>query len=77
MVTCQFSLYPLRTEQIGEILVEALKGVDALGLSYEVGRMSTELQGSEEQVFTALRVAFERAAEHGDVVLVATVSTAC
>lgn len=77
MVTCQFSLYPLRTERIGTILEEALEEVEALGLNYKVSTMSTEVQGSEEEVFAALRAAYARAAEHGEVVLVATVSNAC
>jgi len=77
MITCQFSLYPLRTKEVGEILEEALKEVEALGLNYKVGSMSTEMQGSEEEVFAALRAAYARAAEHGEVVLIATISNAC
>ena len=77
MITCQFALYPLRTERIGEILREALKEVEATGIAYEIGPMSTEIQGDEEQTFTVLRAAFAKAAAHGEVVLVATVSNEC
>ena len=77
MITCQFSVYPLRTERISEILREVLKEVEAIGITYEMGPMSTKMQGDEEQVFTALKGAFAKAATQGDVVLVATVSNAC
>jgi len=77
MITCQFSLYPIRTERIGPILEEALEEIEAMGLTHQVGSMSTEVQGDEEQVFAALKAAFARAATHGNVVLVATVSNAC
>jgi hypothetical protein len=43
MMLHQFSLYPLRIEQIDEIFEEALKSIDALGLSYKAGSMSNEL----------------------------------
>ena len=77
MIACQFSLYPLRTQQIGEILGEALQSVNATGLTCQVGAMSSELRGTEDQVFTALRAAFHAATVHGEAVLVATVSNAC
>ncbi len=77
MVTCQFALYPLRTEEIGPRLEEALAELDRMGVSYQVGAMSTELQGDEEVVFAALKAAFQSVARRGEVVLVATVSNAC
>ena len=76
-VSCQFALYPLRQEKLGEILGEALRELDQVGVSYRVGTMGTEMEGEEEAVFRALRTAFRRVAEHGDAVLVATVSNAC
>jgi hypothetical protein len=39
--------------------------------------MSSTMEGTEEQVFAALRDAFHGTAATGDVVLVATVSNAC
>jgi uncharacterized protein YqgV (UPF0045/DUF77 family) len=76
-VTAQFSLYPLRTGSIGPAIESALAAVQSCDVSARVGRMSTRLDGSEEQIFTALRAAFRAAAERGDAVLVATVSNAC
>lgn len=77
MVTCQFALYPLRTEEIGPRLETALAELDRLGVSYQVGAMSTELRGDEEVAFAALKAAFQAVARGGEVVLVATVSNAC
>ncbi len=76
-VSCQFSLYPLKQEKLGEILGEAVRELDQVGVSYQVGGMSTEMEGEEEEVFRALRSAFRQVAEHGVAVLVATVSNAC
>ena len=76
-VSCQFALYPLKHENVGEILGEAMLELDRLGISYRVGKMSTQVQGEEDQVFQALRRAFHQAASRGEVVLVATVSNAC
>jgi uncharacterized protein YqgV (UPF0045/DUF77 family) len=76
-VTAQFSLYPLRSGEIGPAIEAALAAVRSSGVSARTGRMSTMLEGSEEQIFAALQAAFRAAAEQGDTVLVATVSNAC
>jgi uncharacterized protein YqgV (UPF0045/DUF77 family) len=76
-VTAQFSLYPLRSGEIGPAIEAALAAVRASGVSARTGRMSTMLEGTEEQIFAALQAAFRAAAEQGDAVLVATVSNAC
>lgn len=77
MVTCQFSLYPLRDPSLSPALERAMEGVRSAGLTPQVGSMSTYLEGDEDAVFEALRRAFRRAAEDGELVLVATVSNAC
>ena len=77
MITAQLTLYPLRTEHLGPAVDAALAAVRDTGLSVEAGRMSTTLAGPDEAVLTALRAAFQAAARHGEVVLVATVSNAC
>lgn len=77
MVTCQFSLYPLREPELGPVLNEALAELRSAGLEPKVGTMSTLFEGDETAVFNGLRRAFEAAAQRGDVVLVATVSNAC
>jgi uncharacterized protein YqgV (UPF0045/DUF77 family) len=77
MVTCQFSLYPLREPDLSPVLERALEGVRSTGLTPRVGSMSSYIEGDEDAVFEALKRAFRRAAEEGELVLVATVSNAC
>jgi uncharacterized protein YqgV (UPF0045/DUF77 family) len=76
-LTAQFALYPLGVADIGAGLKPALSAVRAIGVSLEVGQMSSTIEGSDEQVFAALHDAFGAVAATGDVVLVATVSNAC
>jgi uncharacterized protein YqgV (UPF0045/DUF77 family) len=77
MVTCQFSLYPLREPHLAPALDRAMEGVRSTGLAPQVGTMSTYIEGDEDAVFEALKRAFRRAAEEGELVLMATVSNAC
>lgn len=76
MITAQVSLYPLRTERLTPVLErfwEAMPG----SVSVEVGRMSTTLAGEDEEVFLAIKEAFQRAADEGDIVLQCVFSNAC
>jgi uncharacterized protein YqgV (UPF0045/DUF77 family) len=77
MVTCQFSLYPLREPHLAPALDRAMEGVRSTGLTPQIGSMSTYVEGDEDAVFEALKRAFRRAAEEGELVLIATVSNAC
>lgn len=76
-ITAQFSLYPLGPKHLGPALEAAVAAVREAGLAVEVDRVSSTIEGSEEEVFTALRAAFGAVAAGGDAVLVATVSNAC
>lgn len=77
MIACQFALYPLRTDRVGEVLDAALAEVAALGIEAAVGRMNTEIQGDEAQIFSALQAAYAREARMGEVVMTVTLSNAC
>lgn len=77
MISCQFALYPLRVEDENGVVAAALDELAAGSVELVVGRMSSEIHGEEEQVFTALRVAFDRAAQMGEVVMIVTLSNAC
>lgn len=76
-LTAQFALYPLREARLTPVLEDALAAARATGAVVEPGAMTTMIAGTEEQVFAALKSAFESAAASGDVVLVTTVSNAC
>lgn len=77
MTTAQFSLYPLKTRDLGPPLDAAVAAVRERGIAVEVGAVSSTISGGDEELFGALRSAFQAAAAYGDVVLVATVSNAC
>lgn len=75
-VSCQFSIYPLGVDDLGRGIDAALGAVRRHGLPVEAGAMSSTVTGPSDEVFAALRDAFEAAAT-GGCVLVATVSNAC
>ena len=77
MLSCQFSLYPLREVSLSPILDAALAELRGAGLHPVVDTMSTYVEGDEDSVFDGLKRAFRAAAARGDIVLVATVSNAC
>lgn len=77
MVTCQFSLYPLREPRLSPALQRAMQGVRSTGLTPQVGSMSTYIEGDEDAIFEALKRAFRGAAEGGELAPVATVSNTC
>jgi uncharacterized protein YqgV (UPF0045/DUF77 family) len=72
---CQFSLYPLAQPDIDTPIQEAIEAAAATGLPVKVGRLSTLMFGTEEQVFSALRAAFRAARSHGEAVMAVTLST--
>lgn len=76
-VTGQFSLYPLGAAELGPPLAAAIAAARATGVTVDVGRMSSMMEGTEEQVFAVLRAAFRAVARDGEVVLVATISNGC
>jgi len=77
VITAQVSLYPLRQASIGPPIREAVRVFRERDLETRMGAMSTLVWGEEQVVFAALQEAFHRAAEHGDVVMVVTLSNAC
>lgn len=77
LIRAQVSLYPLRTECLSAVIGEAVEVFERHHLDTRPGPMSTLVSGSEAEVFEALAAAFRAAAQHGDAVMVATVSNAC
>jgi uncharacterized protein YqgV (UPF0045/DUF77 family) len=76
-LTAQVSLYPLRQPHLAPIIAKALDIFRTHGLDVTPGTMSSLLTGEDETVFTALKEAFQEAAQHGDIVMVVTLSNAC
>ncbi len=77
MIDCQFTIYPLCTSQVGEVLEAALGEISTIGLEIKIGKMSTGMQGEGARVFAAQQSAYNRVAKMGDVVMTVTVSSAC
>ncbi len=76
-VALQVSLYPLRQMDIIEPINSVIEIFKAHGLETHVGSMSTLVYGDDDKVFKALQSAYEKAAEFGEFVMVATLSNAC
>ena len=76
-ISMQFSLYPLRQERLSPAIEEALATLKNQGLVVKTGTMSSVAWGQEDQVFAALREAFAKSAERGQVVWVLTLSNTC
>ena len=74
VVGCQFSVYPLRQEDIDGPVRAAIRAAQKEGCSARVANLSTLLSGSEDQVFAALRAAFRAAQRQGPAVMVATLA---
>jgi len=76
-ILAQVSIYPLRQTELSAVINSAWQVFEKYQLLYEKGEMSTLLHGEPEQIFKALKEAFEKAVELGDVSMVVTISNAC
>ena len=71
---CQFSIYPVRQEGIGEPIEAAIQAAKSEGCTVRVGNLSTLMSGTEDQVFAGLRAAFRAAQRRGPSVMTATLA---
>ena len=76
-ISAQVSLYPLRQERLSPAIEEAWKILEKNQLNVEKGTMSTIVSGEVDQVFGAIREAFLRSAEKGQVSMMVTFTNAC
>jgi uncharacterized protein YqgV (UPF0045/DUF77 family) len=76
-LTAQVSLYPLRQAHLSAAIHQALDLFRGHGLEVVPGTMSSLITGEDEAVFVALKEAFHEASQHGDIVMVVTLSNAC
>jgi uncharacterized protein YqgV (UPF0045/DUF77 family) len=77
LVSARISIYPLRQPHLRPAVDAVFAELEARGLCLETGAMSTIATGEADAVFAALRDAFGRVAETGQVVMVVTLSNAC
>ena len=76
-VQAEISLYPLRTDDLGNAVEAFLRDLKAAGLTVQPGNMSSTVSGDVSTVFSTIGAAFAATAEVGQVVLVMKVSNAC
>jgi uncharacterized protein YqgV (UPF0045/DUF77 family) len=76
-ISVQVSLYPLGHGDLVPAIEALLAALDAHGLPYDIGPMSTTLWGDDETVWAALQEGFRAAAALGGAVMQVTVSNAC
>ncbi|MDN5345208.1 MAG: hypothetical protein PWQ18_1322 [Clostridia bacterium] len=74
MLSAEVSLYPQKTTRASEIINDSLQALAQQGVNYSVRPISTELHGSEEQVWAGIRSLFDRASSAGEVNMVVTFS---
>jgi uncharacterized protein YqgV (UPF0045/DUF77 family) len=77
IASAQISIYPLRQDHLGPAIEAVSTALADHGLIPEVGAMSTVVVGEDAEIFAALREAFAKAADRGEVVMTVTVSNAC
>jgi uncharacterized protein YqgV (UPF0045/DUF77 family) len=74
-VGLQFSVYPLSQEHLHPAIEAAVQAAAREGVDVTVGRLSTFASGDEEQVFAAVRAAFDAAKSFGPTVMLVTLSS--
>jgi len=76
-VQAEISLYPLRTNDLGDAIEEFIGELKTAGLTVQPGNMSSTVAGDSDAVFSTVGTAFKAVAEDGQVVLLMKVSNAC
>ena len=65
----EFSVLPLNQHHLSSAVATALSEVKKCQVHYQVGPMSTSIEGHPDQVFLALRKCFEKLAHSHDRVI--------
>lgn len=76
-IQAEISLYPLRTEHVGNIISRFAEELRVNGLKPETGAMSTTVKGECRRVFATVERAFNACGGGADIVLVLKASNAC
>jgi uncharacterized protein YqgV (UPF0045/DUF77 family) len=76
-LSAQLSIYPLRQPSLSVTINEALDVLKGFGLKTIPGSMSTFILGKSNDLWKALKKVFSIASEHGQVVMIVTLSNAC
>ncbi|MBE3578062.1 MAG: thiamine-binding protein [Limnochordales bacterium] len=72
---CEVTILPLEVTNSDEIINNSLKTLAKYEISYEIGPISTTLNGKPDQLWSALRQMYEEAVRQGrEVMMVAKVT---
>ena len=76
-VSAQVSFHTLGGADLAGAIDKFVAVLDQHGMAHEVGSMSTVIWGELQDIFTALRDAYEQASEGNATVMTVTISNAC
>ena len=76
-IQAEISLYPLRKPNLTELIDRFLQHFRRRKLEVKTGTMSSSISGECKDLFPALGIAFEDAANEGEIVIIVKVSNAC
>lgn len=76
MLNAEVSIYPQKTTRASEVINDSINSLAQQGINYQVGSLSTHIQGTEEQIWSGLRALFDKASSSGEVNMVVTLSNA-
>jgi len=75
MISAEVSLYPVETLDSDQVITESLKALNDYQLRYDIGSLSTVINGESDHVWAALRSLYDQAQTLGhEVVMVVTLS---
>ncbi|HEM56474.1 MULTISPECIES: YkoF family thiamine/hydroxymethylpyrimidine-binding protein [Caldisericum] len=77
LITAQFSVYPLKVENYGDYVYEAVRIVKSFGLDVTVGATSSVTYGDSETIFKAFNEVIKQFEGKVHFVFVITLSNAC
>ncbi len=75
MISAEISLYPMETTGSDDIINQSLNALAEAGLNYDVGPLSTKIEGEPNTVWDGLKNLFERAqSQDTEVAMVITIA---
>ncbi|WP_066636774.1 YkoF family thiamine/hydroxymethylpyrimidine-binding protein [Desulfolucanica intricata] len=74
MLSAEVSLYPQKTSNASQIINNSIESLKQYNLQFNVGPISTKLQGSEEEIWAGLKSLFDQAKNQSEVNMVVTLS---
>ncbi|MEW9121673.1 MAG: YkoF family thiamine/hydroxymethylpyrimidine-binding protein [Thermotaleaceae bacterium] len=76
MIHAEVALYPLKTNEAGDVINRSISTLKDKNVEYNVGSMDTHIHGSEEEVWNSLKSLFDTAQNSGEVSMVVTITNA-